>query len=99
MLLLSIQIADCRCIYMYVTVNGIYLTICNSFFSICIALICLDDNGHMCTGVSTSGRPFKLPGRIGDSALPGCGFYADNAVSVMLELCVIMYKIQTCTRL
>ena len=31
-------------------------------------------------GVSTSGPPFKAPGRVGDSPLPGCGLYADNTV-------------------
>lgn len=32
-------------------------------------------------GVSTSGAPFKSPGRVGDSPLPGCGLYADHTVS------------------
>lgn len=27
-------------------------------------------------GVSTSGMSGKQPGRVGDSALPGCGLYA-----------------------
>ncbi len=44
-------------------------------------MICLDHHGNVCAGVSTSGRPFKSPGRVGDSPLPGCGFYADNTVS------------------
>lgn len=34
-----------------------------------------------CAGVSTSGAPFKSPGRVGDSPLPGCGLYADHTVS------------------
>uniref|UniRef100_A0A8C2KRJ7 Zgc:153169 n=1 Tax=Cyprinus carpio TaxID=7962 RepID=A0A8C2KRJ7_CYPCA len=36
--------------------------------------------GHDTVGVSTSGAPFKSPGRVGDSPLPGCGLYADHTV-------------------
>ncbi|EDO38371.1 predicted protein [Nematostella vectensis] len=32
-------------------------------------------------GVSSSGKPFKSPGRVGDSPLPGSGLFADNEVS------------------
>ncbi|XP_041365779.1 N(4)-(Beta-N-acetylglucosaminyl)-L-asparaginase-like [Gigantopelta aegis] len=35
---------------------------------------------HVCAGVSTSGMAGKFPGRVGDSALPGCGLYADANV-------------------
>jgi isoaspartyl peptidase/L-asparaginase-like protein (Ntn-hydrolase superfamily) len=42
-----------------------------------INVIALDDSGEMCVGVSTSGYPWKYPGRIGDSALPGTGNYCD----------------------
>jgi beta-aspartyl-peptidase (threonine type) len=31
----------------------------------------------MVVGVSTSGYPWKFPGRVGDSALPGAGNYCD----------------------
>lgn len=47
-----------------------------------VALLCLDTNGEVAVGVSTSGPRFKLPGRIGDSPLPGCGYYADNNVCI-----------------
>ncbi|XP_034158821.1 N(4)-(Beta-N-acetylglucosaminyl)-L-asparaginase isoform X2 [Pangasianodon hypophthalmus] len=36
--------------------------------------------GHDTISVSTSGKPFKAPGRVGDSPLPGCGLYADHRV-------------------
>ncbi len=42
-----------------------------------INVIALDDSGEMVVGVSTSGYPWKYPGRIGDSALPGTGNYCD----------------------
>lgn len=38
----------------------------------------LDVHGNLAAGTSTGGTPFKLPGRIGDSPLVGCGCYADN---------------------
>lgn len=42
-----------------------------------INVIALDQVGEMVVGVSTSGYPWKYPGRIGDSALPGAGNYCD----------------------
>ncbi|BFZ01667.1 hypothetical protein BsWGS_04706 [Bradybaena similaris] len=43
-----------------------------------LGLLALDRQGNICAGVSTSGISGKLPGRVGDSALPGCGLYADS---------------------
>jgi isoaspartyl peptidase/L-asparaginase-like protein (Ntn-hydrolase superfamily) len=42
-----------------------------------INVIALDAAGEMVVGVSTSGYPWKYPGRVGDSALPGAGNYCD----------------------
>jgi isoaspartyl peptidase/L-asparaginase-like protein (Ntn-hydrolase superfamily) len=42
-----------------------------------INVIALDRTGEMVVGVSTSGYPWKWPGRIGDSALPGAGNWCD----------------------
>jgi beta-aspartyl-peptidase (threonine type) len=42
-----------------------------------INVIALDESGEMVVGVSTSGYPWKFPGRVGDSALPGAGNYCD----------------------
>ena len=42
-----------------------------------INVIALDESGEMVVGVSTSGYPWKFPGRVGDSALPGSGIYCD----------------------
>lgn len=47
-----------------------------------IALLCLDVNGQVAAGVSTSGSAHKAPGRVGDSPLPGCGYYADSDVCI-----------------
>jgi beta-aspartyl-peptidase (threonine type) len=37
-----------------------------------------DRNGDIACGVSTSGWPWKYPGRLGDSPIIGAGNYADN---------------------
>ena len=42
-----------------------------------INVLALDRGGELVVGVSTSGYPFKYPGRIGDSAIPGAGSYCD----------------------
>ena len=42
-----------------------------------INILALDTSGELVVGVSTSGYPWKYPGRVGDSALPGSGNYAD----------------------
>jgi len=42
-----------------------------------INIIALDTSGELCVGVSTSGYPWKYPGRVGDSAVPGAGNYCD----------------------
>lgn len=42
-----------------------------------INVLALDVRGEVVTGVSTSGFPWKYPGRVGDSALPGAGLYCD----------------------
>jgi isoaspartyl peptidase/L-asparaginase-like protein (Ntn-hydrolase superfamily) len=42
-----------------------------------INVLALDERGELVVGVSTSGYPWKYPGRVGDSALAGAGNYAD----------------------
>jgi len=42
-----------------------------------INILALDSSGELVAGVSTSGYPWKYPGRVGDSALPGAGNYCD----------------------
>jgi beta-aspartyl-peptidase (threonine type) len=42
-----------------------------------INILALDSAGELVVGVSTSGYPWKYPGRVGDSAIPGAGNYAD----------------------
>jgi isoaspartyl peptidase/L-asparaginase-like protein (Ntn-hydrolase superfamily) len=42
-----------------------------------INVLALDGSGELVVGVSTSGYPWKYPGRVGDSALPGAGNWCD----------------------
>lgn len=56
----------------------------NSFFSSnnhdTIGMIVIDQKGDIAAGTSTNGANNKIPGRVGDSPIPGSGAYADNSV-------------------
>jgi L-asparaginase / beta-aspartyl-peptidase len=43
-----------------------------------VGCVALDSNGILAAGTSTGGSMNKLPGRVGDTAIVGCGLYADN---------------------
>lgn len=43
-----------------------------------VGAVALDMDGNVAAATSTSGITLKIPGRIGDSPLIGCGTYADN---------------------
>jgi beta-aspartyl-peptidase (threonine type) len=43
-----------------------------------VGCVALDRAGRLAAGTSTGGTANKLPGRVGDSPLIGCGLYADN---------------------
>lgn len=45
-----------------------------------VNVLALDAAGNLACAVSTSGYPWKYPGRVGDSALIGAGNYCDNRV-------------------
>jgi isoaspartyl peptidase/L-asparaginase-like protein (Ntn-hydrolase superfamily) len=45
-----------------------------------IGLLALDARGVLAGACTTSGRAFKLPGRVGDSPIIGAGLYVDAAV-------------------
>ncbi|GIW40921.1 MAG: peptidase T [Candidatus Binatia bacterium] len=44
-----------------------------------VGAVALDIRGHVAAATSTGGKSGKLPGRVGDSAVPGAGTYADDA--------------------
>jgi L-asparaginase / beta-aspartyl-peptidase len=43
-----------------------------------VGCVALDANGNLVSGTSTGGTAGQPQGRVGDSALIGCGLYADN---------------------
>jgi len=45
-----------------------------------VGAVALDANGSLFAATSTGGTCCKLPGRVGDSPLIGCGCYADSEV-------------------
>lgn len=45
-----------------------------------IGMVALDSSGDVAAGVSTNGLKFKIPGRVGDTPVPGSGGYADSEV-------------------
>lgn len=45
-----------------------------------VGCVALDRAGHIAAGTSTGGTPNKMPGRVGDVPMVGCGFYADDQI-------------------
>uniref|UniRef100_A0A915Q6X3 N(4)-(beta-N-acetylglucosaminyl)-L-asparaginase n=1 Tax=Setaria digitata TaxID=48799 RepID=A0A915Q6X3_9BILA len=45
-----------------------------------IGMIVIDFKSNIVAGTSTNGASHKVPGRIGDSPIPGAGAYADNEI-------------------
>jgi L-asparaginase / beta-aspartyl-peptidase len=47
-----------------------------------VGAVAVDSLGHLAAGSSTGGIPHKYPGRVGDTPLVGCGFYADENTAI-----------------
>jgi beta-aspartyl-peptidase (threonine type) len=48
-----------------------------------VGAVAFDQNGNLAAGTSTGGLSGQLKGRMGDSAAPGCGYYADNHIGAV----------------
>jgi beta-aspartyl-peptidase (threonine type) len=48
-----------------------------------VNVLALDASGALAVGISTSGYPWKYPGRVGDSAIAGAGGIADDRVAAV----------------
>ena len=48
-----------------------------------VGAVALDAHGHLAAATSTGGMSNKLPGRLGDSPLIGCGTYADDRTAAV----------------
>lgn len=47
-----------------------------------VGAVAVDAHGRLAAATSTGGTHYKYPGRVGDSPLVGCGFYADEHAAV-----------------
>jgi beta-aspartyl-peptidase (threonine type) len=45
-----------------------------------VGCVAIDTAGHLAAATSTGGLSGKAPGRVGDTPVPGCGYYADDAL-------------------
>jgi len=45
-----------------------------------VGAVAVDINGNIAAATSTGGTPKKIPGRVGDTSIIGCGTYAENGV-------------------
>jgi isoaspartyl peptidase/L-asparaginase-like protein (Ntn-hydrolase superfamily) len=61
-----------------------------------VCCIGMDARGDMATAVSTSGLPWKLAGRVGDSPILGAGSYVDNEVGGACATGVGELTLRTC---
>lgn len=48
-----------------------------------VGAVARDARGHLAAATSTGGTSLKLPGRVGDTPLVGCGTYADDALAAV----------------
>ena len=46
-----------------------------------VGCVALDADGHLAAATSTGGTPLAPVGRVGDTPLPGCGFFASEAAA------------------
>jgi N4-(beta-N-acetylglucosaminyl)-L-asparaginase len=72
-----------------------------------IGMVAADGEGKVVAGCSTSGLAWKIPGRVADSPLVGCGYYADDAAGaasatgdgdVMTNYCTSAFIVQQMAR-
>jgi beta-aspartyl-peptidase (threonine type) len=48
-----------------------------------VGAVARDSRGHLAAATSTGGMAMKLPGRVGDTPLVGCGTYADDLLAAV----------------
>lgn len=46
-----------------------------------VGAVAMDANGDIAAATSTGGTPKKIPGRVGDTPILGCGTYAENGIA------------------
>ncbi|HEX3457051.1 MAG TPA: isoaspartyl peptidase/L-asparaginase [Candidatus Baltobacteraceae bacterium] len=72
-----------------------------------VGMLGIDGRGNVVAGCSTSGLAWKIPGRVADSPLVGCGYFADATAGaasatgngdVMAAYCTSMFLVQALAR-
>lgn len=48
-----------------------------------VGCVAMDNERNLAVACSTGGLEGSVPGRVGDTPLPGCGFYADNGLGAV----------------
>jgi beta-aspartyl-peptidase (threonine type) len=48
-----------------------------------VGAVALDSDGNLAAATSTGGTPKKIPGRVGDTPIIGCGTYAENEIGAV----------------
>jgi beta-aspartyl-peptidase (threonine type) len=48
-----------------------------------VGAVARDAGGHLAAATSTGGTALKLPGRVGDTPIIGCGTYADDTLAAV----------------
>jgi len=63
--------------------EGVYSRLIKEVLSVydTVGAVAVDDNNVLAAATSTGGVTLKLPGRVGDTAIPGAGFYADKNIA------------------
>ncbi|MEM4810204.1 MAG: isoaspartyl peptidase/L-asparaginase [Desulfurococcaceae archaeon] len=62
---------------------GIYKTLLKGIVEVydTVGAVAIDDNDILSAATSTGGVALKLPGRVGDTPIPGAGFYASDLLA------------------
>lgn len=67
----------------FVENNRLFYDVVRSLMNVfdTVGAVAVDDNGLLAAATSTGGVMLKLPGRVGDTPIPGAGFYASNSIA------------------
>lgn len=72
-----------RAIKLFLSRNEVYAKLVNALIESygTVGAVAVDDGGLLAAATSTGGLILKLPGRVGDTPIPGAGFYASSSIA------------------
>jgi beta-aspartyl-peptidase (threonine type) len=67
----------------FVESNGVFHGLIQKLIEVydTVGAVAIDDRGVLAAATSTGGVILKLPGRVGDTPIPGAGFYVSSSVA------------------